>query len=179
MYSRRIVAAIATVFLVLLTLFVVIPQPVRSAQFVLADWDFPVEYGQGIWKITVLENSTGDWIIVSSRFYNQSQTYDWNASIVIAFYIYTWLNSTLTGASGHEDGKNYQRVNVTVTTSILGSIETNTIFSQQNLTITFTREGEDNPYPNSMWLYTNSVILNFLPQSGHIYKIAITYEVYW
>ncbi len=139
----------------------------NESQFVIASWDYPDEYGQGLLEIRVNENSTGAWVLVDDRRYNETQNYDWNTNASIQLYVWMWLNSTLTGASDLEDGRNYLQCNVTVTS--LGE----TIFSQQNFTFQ-----DENDY-DDMYLYEYDVILNFIPVSGTIYIVTVTYEVYW
>ena len=171
--SKRILITVALLGLFICSMLILVPVQPAQAQFVIASWDFPDEYSQGIWKITVLENSTGSWLYTNSKFYNQSHLYDWEASVGIGLYVYTWLNSTLVNVVDHDIGKNYQHVDVNVSTFT----ETD-VFSEQNITCVFTQEGGFG-FPAHMWLYTNSVILNFLPEQGQLYTVTITYEVFY
>ena len=141
--------------------------PQAKAQFVLASWSYPDEYSQGIQQIRVNENSTGSWVLVDTRDYSESHTYDWEVGASIQLYVWLWLNSTLTGASSLTDGRNYQRCNVTVTS--LGE----TIFSQNNFTFQ-----DENDYAD-MYLYEYNVILNFVPLQGTLYTVTVTYEIWW
>ena len=142
------------------------PQPAK-AQFIIASWDYPDEYGQGIQQIRVNENSTGSWVLVDTRDYTESHVYDWEVGGSIQLYVWMYLNSTLTGASDLTNGRNYQRCNVTVT-----SFE-ETIFSQQNFTFQ-----DENDYAE-MYLYEYDVILNFIPEYGQIYTVTVIYEVFY
>ena len=164
MYKKTIAGIL--VLLTLGLLFVSVP-PAR-ARFALSSWDFPDEYGQGIDTITVEGNSTGSWVSVGNYEYDEASVLDWNASVAINLKCWTWFNSTLTGASSTNDGKNYQRHNVIVTA--LGV----TVFSQQNFTYSnvYTEEAP-------MWYYVYEVVLNFLTVAGNIYVVTITYEVFY
>ena len=140
-----------------------------AAQFVLADWDYPDEYGQGMFKILVFENSTESWVQVGNwLYYYNSTTFDWDVGVGIKIRVLTTLNSTLTGASNVEDGRNYQRHNVTVTTP------EGIVFSQNN----FTSSGEPDE-EGDLYYYDYAVVLNFLPVSGVIYIVTVTYEVFY
>lgn len=167
---------------ILSVLLIVTPRPI-NAKFVLASWDHPDDYGQGIEGFLIYENSTGSW-----QAWNDPDTGDpeyyiyddadehyfqWNVSVFIKLRVVTWLNSTLLGLTGEEDddddGIPYFRHNVTVTT--LG----NTVFSQNNFTY---EEGDDSIDP-PMWLYQYDIILDFVPAEGYTYTVTITYEVYY
>jgi hypothetical protein len=156
-------------FMLLIGLVAVI-QPVK-AQFILADWDHPDEYGQGIDEYVLSENSTGSWVPFDGVYYTDSHTISaqWNASNAgLKIYVSTWLNMTLTGAIDGDDGKRYHRHNISV--SYLGSI----IFNQQNLTYV-----EHGGLIGTLRNYGYEVIFNFIPQGGSIYVITITYEVFY
>lgn len=139
-----------------------------NPKFVLASWDYPDEYGQGILQIQVEENSTGSWEPVELRDHSKSQDYEWNASLFIRLRIWTWLNNSVVGAVDLDDGENYQRLNATVT-----AINGTTVFNQQNLTFFVSYDTE-----NPMWLYQHYVVLDFLPDYNQIYTATVTYEVF-
>jgi hypothetical protein len=148
--------------------------PTAKAQFTLAAWDYPDEYGQGIATINIEHNTTGSWLpsswVDATRDYDESSEVSWNVSIFIKLTVRTWFNSTLTGSSDFTEGKNHHRHNITVTRSN-GTI----VFSQSNFTY-----GGCYPAINPpMWLYYYDVILNFLPEYGEIYTVTITYEVFY
>ena len=170
--SKKTSALIVTLF-VCMMLFVSTIPPTR-AQFVLASWVFPDEYGQGVDKISVYSNQTGSWVLANwagdaSRDYDESSEFDWNASIFIRLNVWTWFNSTLTGAADWEEGKNYHRHNVVVIGDGL------TVFNQQNFTFANAFPAIDPP----MWYYEYEVILEFLPLAGVIYVVTVTYEVFY
>ena len=180
MYKRRIAVCVSIIMMLTLSVLVASNHPPKSivkeleqpakAQFVLAEWDFPDEYGQGIWAFMFYENSTGSWLPCDpySYEYNQSYTVEWNASVFIKLRCFVSFNSTLTGAIDTDDGKNYLRHSVTVTN--LGT----TVFSQQNFTY-FSNDTQLDP----IWYYGYDVVLNFLPVAGEIYTVVVTYEIYW
>lgn len=166
MYNQKVSACIIGV-LALLLLIVTVP-PAR-AQFVVASWEYPDDYGQYIEAFSVYENSTGAWVYVDSTFPDESGIYDWEVGAHIKLYCHTWFNSTLTGAVSKVDGQKYQRHDVNVT--MLGE----SVFSQQN----FTYEAADSGINPPMWYYTYSVILGFTPISGGYYTVTVTYEIFW
>ena len=165
-------ACALSVVLVLLVMIGVstIPPAKAQSQFVIAGWDYPDEYGQGIEAFEIFGNSTGSWVQVGGSYgYEDPQIYEWNASVAIKLRCYTWFNSTLTGAIDETDGKNYQQHNVIVTDF------NGTVFSQQNFTWFYADDSIDPP----MWFYGYEVVLNFLPEVGMIYTVTVTYEIWW
>ena len=168
MYKKAIASII--VLLTLGLLFVSIPQAKANPQFVIASWDYPDEYGQGIEGFEKFENSTGFWVQIGGM-YAASDTASiiWNASLFIKLRVYSWINSTFLGLGDTDEGKLYQQHNVTVTN------QGNTIFTQQNISWFYDDDSIDPP----LWFYGYEVVLNFLPQVGEIYIVTVTYEVYW
>ena len=147
------------------------PQP-SNPQFVLAEWDYPDEYGQGIYGFRFYENSTGSW--VAAPWYNDLGSFyflhdyddyilNWSAGVAMKLRVYSAFNDTLTGAVDEADGQNYQRHSVAVTSE---GVE---VFSQQNFTY----------YDVTSLYYEYEVVLNFLPIGGKIYTISVDYEIYY
>ena len=173
-YRHRIVAVV-TIVLILGVFLTRLPQ--TKAQFIIASWSFPDEYGQGIDGIRFYENSTGSWldapyyldggVFYYLHYYQTGYTLNWSSGVGIKLRVYTVFNSTLTGAIDEADGQNYQRHNVVVRS---GGI---TIFSQQNFTY------YDVESVTEMWWYKYDVILGFIPADGQIYTVAVTYEIYF
>lgn len=142
-----------------------------QAQFVIASWNYPDEYGQGIESISAYENSTGEWLATEGdQYYYDSNIYTWYQNASIKLYVHTWLNNTIVGADDIEDGQRYFRHNVTVYAANQGT----TIFSQVNLTYQ-ARNAGDAP----MWFYNYYVILDFIPNHGESYRVTVTYEVFY
>ena len=174
--TNKLFAGIIITLLAIIMVVAVQPAKVESIQkanpqFVIASWDFPDEYGQGIEGFEIFENSTGSWVQVGGYHpYDEAQIYDWNVSVAIKLICYTFFNSTLTGASTSAEGKNYQRHNVTVT-----DLADVIVFSQQNFTYVSVDTGIDPP----LWFYGYSVILNFLPTYGEVYTVTVSYEIYY
>jgi len=140
------------------------------ARFVLASWDYPDDYGQGIENIELYENSTGSWLEVGSGYgFDEAHIYEWPVGVAIRINCFTWFNSTLTGAGTITEGKLYQQHNVSV--SLLGE----TIFSQQNFTYIDGDNGIDPP----QWFYEYEIILNFIPTEASYYTVTIIYEVFY
>jgi hypothetical protein len=117
--------------------------------------------------LTLYENSTGSWVKVNGNYdYTETFVFELNESIGIKIKCWTYFNSTLTGAEDTNDGKNYQRHNITVT--LYG-----TVFSQQNFTYS-----NANVEGDPMWYYTYEVVLNFLTIAGY-YTVTVEYGVYY
>ena len=171
---KKIIKIISLV--VLISMMLVVSIPPAKAQFILASWDYPDEYGQGVEGFRVYENSTGDWVQVGYiRYWNSTLgfTYEWNESIAIKLRCYTTFNSTLVGVDDGQVGRNYLRHNVTVTTA------SETVFGQQNFTYyDVTTQSGAGP-PDQIWVYQYEVVLNFLPMFGITYTATITYEVFY
>lgn len=168
-YLARISVSVAVIMILSVLLVVSIP-PAR-ARFVLASWTFPDQYGQGINDFDVYENSTGSWVNVGGPTeYDESgifEWYGWYGSIKLKCW--TYFNSTLTEAGSTNEGKLYQRHNVTVT-----DLNDTIVFSQQNFTYSnvYTEEAP-------MWIYVYEVVLNFLPETGEYYTVTVVYEIFW
>ena len=169
MYKKAIASLL--VVLTLGLLFVSIPQAKANPQFVLSSWAYPDEHGQGIYQITVYENSTGSWLQLGSVDPTveptESTTFNWTVSLGIRLRLDTIYNNSLVGADNITDGENYHRYNVTVTSGV------ETIFNQTGFT--YFNSWAD----GSLYLYSYTVILNFLPEQGQIYKATVTYEVFY
>ncbi len=168
---NKVLCSLAIIAMFTVTiLFVSIP-PAR-AQFIIAGWDYPDEYGQGIVNFEVWGNATGSWMLSTSYAHSDSGGIEWYPNASIKLICNTWFNSTLTGASDVADGKNLQRHSVVVTSS---ESRGTSVFSQQNFTYIFGEDAIDPP----MWYYGYYVVLNFLPVSGVLYTVTVTYEVFY
>lgn len=146
------------------------PTPNGQSQFVLAEWEYPDEHGQGIEGLEIYDNSTGSWVSAFTCDYDETLSFDWNYSIGYKLRCYSWFNSSFMLLDWPDEGKNYIRHNITV--SLFNGT---TIFSQQN----FTYAGGQSVPPNPMWKYWYDVVLNFLPVQGNIHTVIVTYEVYY
>lgn len=167
MNDRKSLAVLVSA-LALLVLVASIPP--AKAQFAIASWDFPDQYGQGITKFLIYENSSGSWVQFGDYVnYGDDGSFNWNVSVGIKLRCWALFNSTLTGAATTAEGKLYQRRNVSVTNR-----EGATVFSQQNFTYVAVDTGLD-----PLWLYSYDVVLNFLPQYGQAYAVTIIYEVFY
>ena len=184
MYKRRIAVCVSIIMMLTLSVLVVSNHPTKNivreleqpAQFVLASWDYPDEYGQGIDGFRFYENSTGSW--VAAPYYNDLGTFyylhsyddyslNWSEGVAMKLRTYCILNTTLTGAIDEADGQNYQRHSISVTSG--GA----PVFNQQNFTYFDVTPWADIP------MYEYDVILEFLPVAGAIYTVVVTYEIYW
>ena len=167
--NKKIIALISMVF-VCTMLFVSISP--AKAQFVLASWDFPDEYGQGIYGFFLQENSTGAWWTVPGAIIlsTYDTEFEFEAGFALGLDVRILLNYTLLGLTHPDDktlGLNYVRLNVTVTNAY------ETVFSQQN----FTYDGLSGLYETGIWWYSQEVFFDFILTSG-IYTATVTYEIF-
>jgi hypothetical protein len=189
--KKKALAIVLTLSICVMLIVAMRPLPISektptkhgTSQFILASWDYPDEYGQGIYGFRFYENATGSWEL-TPWYYSGGEldglpfyflhsydpyTLNWSAGVAMKLHVFCLINSTLTGAVDLADGQNYQRHNVTVTSN-QGTI----LFSQQNITYYDAFEPID-----EMFEYEYEVVLNFLPEMGNIYTITMTYEVFW
>jgi len=150
-----------------------VPTPPAKAQFVLSSWDFPDEYGQGIYSIYPDENSSGYWVHIESSpgfIYSDSEnnSFTIDAGLSIRFDVRVMVNYTFLGVSA-ADALNLIRLNLTVT------VLNNITFSIQNMTYDYL--GGD--YGDGVWWYSFVDILNFLTDYGTIYTVTVTYEIFY
>lgn len=168
MSSRK--KAVASIIVLLTVLVLVASVPPAKAQFVLAVWDYPDEYGQGIESFILYENSSGSWSQYGGkRYYSEANLYNWSANVAIKLRCYTWINSSLVGAADDAEAKNLQQHSVTVSNG------TGTVFSQQNFTQILYYPGINPP----LWYYAYEVVLNFIPDYGLTYVVTVTYEIFY
>lgn len=145
--------------------------PHTQPSFAIAASTYTDEYGQGIDKFEVYENSTGGW-----EYYPPYEHYPTDPNIFnltggysVKIYIWTYLNHTLTGATSKTNGRNFLRHNVTVR-----SVSGDTVFSKNNFTYS-----DSYTVGATLYYYEYSVLLNFLAAFGEYYRVSITYEVYY
>lgn len=165
--------SIKTTILILavLSVLLIASIPPSRAGFVLASWDYPSEYGQGIEFFDVFENSSGSWQNVGGPVqWDESGIFEWGWAGSIKLAVWTWFNSSLMGASSINEGKLYHKHNVSVT-----QFNGSTVFSQQNFTYISGDNGIDPP----LWLYRYEVILDFVLEAGEYYTVTVIYEVFW
>lgn len=160
------------------------PKPIvedfeQQANFVIASWDYPDQYGQGIDLLHFYENSTGSWLpawfyidgvgkFYTLHSYDSYDYFNFSAGVAMKIRVETLFNQTLVNVSSTAEGQKYLRHDVTVSDAY------GVVFSQQNFTYYDVIEfGEDNYY------YKYEVVLNFLPVSGEIYTVVVTYEIYY
>lgn len=145
-----------------------------NAKFILAGWDYPDEYGQGISSVYVHENSTGSWEPVYDPAFllsTDSSELEMPADEATAIRLQpsARINHTLHSLGDYDDAKAIMRLNVTVWH--LDEV----IFSKQNLTL----EGAEGVATATTWWIAYEVVLDFLIQEYQIYVIELTYEIYY
>lgn len=166
MYEKRIVSTISLIVLVSL-LLVVTPHPANSAKFILAGWDYPDEYGQGISTIMLYED--GD-LEGFCNYNNASNEFIISEGDNITLRVTTYINQTLVGVGTVEAGKQYIRHSIVISTPSNSSF-----FSQQNFTY---YSGALVP-PTNRIVYTYTVWLNVVWVEFTIYTAIITFEIFY
>ena len=178
MYNRSrpfVVCLILCMFVVVL-----MPRPTQAAQFVLAGWSFPDEYGQGIYLVTPYQNSSGSFVTIPNpdtgigNCYPENTTFyelNFTDSTALRFDVRVRVNYTNLGLSHPDDfdiGMNFARVGIEMSTA--GT----SVFSLQNM-----------PYDDLGWLYETGIwwysyvdVVEAILVAGQIYSIVFTLEVY-
>ena len=176
MYNQYTQSKVLVVALVL-SMFVValVPRPTQ-AQFIIASWDYPDEYGQGIRNVAIEQYIDGEWVAITSGYsgyyyspsvFNISTGGESNGSLWINVQCY--LNATLCGISDIGDGPALIRHTITVSTLLNASV-----FYQENFTLTYQTDAYD-----PLYFYQYEVVTDFTPISGVAYTATITYEVFY
>ena len=189
MTQRRIIAGLCVIGIIGILMIATLEpsvyhieqdKPEKHVYFKLASWDYPDEYGQGIYMLKFYENSTASWVAAPwyyvggeldglpfySLHYYDPYTLNWSVGVAMKIRVYSLFNQTLVGVGSTAEGQNYLRHDVTVTTP------SSTVFEQQNFTYYDVTE-------NGNYYYEYEVVLDFIPASGQIYTVLLTYEIYF
>ena len=170
--------AFATVMVIMTALVLVASIPSETtAQFVISAGSYPDGYGQGIEVLYVYENSTGSWVALFDPAFlifptNNSDTIievDYSTNTSIKLILGVNINHTLNGLTTHQEALNIMRLNLTATN------QGTTVFSKENVTWAGGTVWNDTV---TTWTFSYEVVLNFFIQTGQIYAVIITYEVY-
>ena len=177
MFNRKkIFSGVALIATILVILISTIPPAQAQPKFALATLDYPDAYGQGIDSFVLYSNSTGSWVVVDTWYYDDlypaPDPVPWNASQAIKLRVRCTMNTTLVGTTNPAVGQNYIRHDIVVTDQLDAEV-----FVQQNFT--YETEAHDfATYPDTIFYYYY-VIFDFLPISGEMYTVEVTYEVYY
>jgi len=155
------------------------PQP-TTATFVLASWDYPDEYGQGIetiyYQIRWENDTVKEWGYTYPA--NVSQTFEVPSNGTVYLRLTSWVNGSLMGITNQADAQYYIRQDVNVTN--LGV----NVLTQQN----FTYDGVAAAAPmykvyhklyltgwhgSATTLMTNGFV------GGQIYRAVINHEIFY
>jgi len=140
--------------------------------FILAAWDYPDDYGQGIDAIRAWQYQSGSWVRVDHTDpfdygYNQgNNTFVIQETGALQVQVKHYVNKTHIGATTYSEAQNYFRHNAVVSTPSNSSV-----FSLQNFTYV---SGSDASDP--MYYYLYNATLNFSPQAATIYTCRITLD---
>ena len=169
--------------LVVLVVLMMLILPIRSAkaQFVLSSWSFPDEYGQGIYRIRVKENSTGAFLdipnpVLGYWYHDNASNVRLNHSTTTAlfFAVSVYFNYTKMGLEHPGDNqvaRNLFKITIEMKLSLYDEVS----WPQQNMTYdTFLGQVEE-----GIWAYTYTCLVEVLLVAGEIYTVVITYEIYY
>ena len=179
MFNRNTILAIAVIVMIPVAV-ILAPIPQAKAQFVMASWDYPDEYGQGVYGFFVLDNSSGSFMPWSGPIIlpDNASIFEAEAGISLGLEMRITVNYTFLGLEDPDPynhsaelhpALNYVRLNVTVTA--LAEV----VFSQDN----FTYNLEAGDMGDGVWYYGQEVFFDFLTVSGTVYIVTVTYEVYY
>jgi hypothetical protein len=143
-----------------------------TAKFVIASWDYPDEYGQGVDNIEIWQYIDSSWVKHPMTTFgygpNGNDTFEIEAGGDLLFEVDSWLNGTFTGISSLAEGRDYLRYRVVVTTPNNDSVITQEVFTYMT--------GSDALAP--MYYYKHNITLSFSPAHGVIYTAVVYYEVF-
>lgn len=144
----------------------------NDPKFILAGWEYPDGYGEGISSVYMHENSTGSWVAVKEPAFflsTDSTTVDVLPNGHLRLQPSARINHTLRGLSTYAEAKAIMRVSVYVT------MDGDDVFSQQNLTL---EGGEGVATPTTWWIAYEVILPFVLSVSLSYYSIYFTYEIY-
>ena len=139
--------------------------------FVISSWDYPDEYGQGIYEIVLKQNISGSFQFVegSPVYPTDTRPYVIEPDGNLFLQVYVYFNRSHAGIDNVlAQGLNVIRLNVTVYNEDI------LVFSQQNFTKDASSQAGD-----PIWWLRYYVYLNFSPIAFSIYTTTITYEVFY
>ena len=147
-------------------------QPAK-AQFVIAyDYDTSKDGNYMAYIIAYVDSVPNGTVYYNPTSYPDNtaiQPLDIQAGVNLTLAVFCWVNGTVTGISSLSEGLAIMRHNTTVICS-----NGTSVFSQQNFTYII---GTDGGAP--MYFFRHDVILDFIPVSGEIYTVTVTYEVFY
>lgn len=179
-FSRHRVVAVVTAFMILGVFLTRLPQ--AQAHFVIAGWDFPDEYGQGIEVLWLQENSTGSWVTYPDTgrghlwFLSDDETtipLNYTANTALRVEADVNINHTLFSfgpdKSENASARAIMRVGLTVSSPY------GILFSLENMT------WGGNVYDDSatVWTIDYVDIIEVIIEPGTIYVVRFVYEIFW
>ena len=152
-------------------------QPAK-AQFVLASWGYPDEYGQGIEVVWPYENSTGSWVALHDPafvFWYEETLFEVNATgnNALKIGVSANINHTLFDFGPDKSDNASARAIMRVGIEVRNTSEI--VFSQANMTW----DGTCFDDTATTWAISYEVVVNVLLVAGQIYTVTVTYEVFY
>jgi len=171
-FSRHRILAVVTIIMIFAVFLTRLPA--TKAGFVIASWQYPDQYGQGIEEIRLYQWLDSAWEGHPDTTFGwgpnaPSETFWIEADGALAIVFRCWLNGTLTGVSSLAEGQNYLRHSVLVKSPYDASI-----FTQQNFTYV---SGTDSLAP--MYFYIYNVTLPISPEHGVTYTAVVDFEIWY
>ncbi len=181
MFSHRIKATVIAFLCISVFLVAtapqssIVPEPTKTVKFVVAAWDYPDEYGQGIAVYIPEENSTGVFLNINTTYPSHPtiHTLNYTPNTALRFDMRPVVNFTLLGLTYPDDfdtGRNHIRLNITVRQ--LSAI----VFFQANLT--YGDDGSQILGTDTVW-YSMVAVVNVILEMGATYNVRVTYEIFY
>lgn len=168
-FYRHRTLAVVLVFMILAVSLTRLPQ--TNAKFVIAGWDHPDEYGQGIFAVTVYQYIDAFWWSLANFYWTNTTsetTVMINHTGPVQIQMRSWINNSVVGADNITDGQNYLQHYAEISLGGVG-----VVYSKQNATWNY-----QNDYSGMFQYYYNMTFSGFSPQAGHFYTVVLIYEVW-
>lgn len=172
---------VSVVFVILIMSLLITTRPPQTtaAQFVIAGWTAPDEYGQGFYIITPYQNSSGSFVTIPNpdtgigNWYRENTTtaeLNFTANTALRFDARVLVNHTLLGfaPAESEDGRNYFRLHLEM------SVAGDSVFTLQNMTY----DSLWGIFEVGIWWFSYVDIVDYILEPATIYTVTFSLIVY-
>lgn len=170
--NHRILTACSIIIVLSVLSFASIPP--TKANFIIASWDYPDEYGQGVYEIRIYQYING-WYGLSETTWGWGPNAENDAFEIFAnatavyILLKCEMNNTRVNASSLADGENYIQHSGELIQLGHGIIDT-----VGNFTLYSSSDASD-----PMFEYWYNCTFEFSPIGGVNYKAVLNIEIYW
>ena len=171
------IVAVVMIFLILGVFLTRLPQ--TNAQFVIAGWDYPDEYGQGIGVLWGYTNDTGSWIKIRedasfSPHEDTTVSINYTEDTAFQFIVTCFINHSLFDF-GPDPNENASALAITRVGVEFSSNTHGLLFSFENMTW----YGTLFEYDDYIWSLSYEIVIDHIIQAGTIYTVRFYYEILW